>query len=342
MRLGIYGTIYNNVDTVETTIKTLTDSIKDLFDEIVFVITDNYSDDGTYEKLLELKERYRDSKIKIDIIREKSTRGKGRQIAMENLIKNYDVDFVTYTDFDITYYPFQRDIFKAIINNIKDYEIWGGVAGLATYKAYKKILEKGIKWPDMNFYEDNTFFYLISAKVNIPIKDLCTIGHSNAIVYNTNREKRYAKTTLRWIKRYIKLRLDMLKSSLTIWKDIINIKDIHFGRKIFLLAKGVSTYYLIENIRIYILPEEVDLPENTFYRFSTYVPRMLLAKIIDDKEAKFIKTRGFHFFRDLKFAKKFIEDHEKAVYRNFDFDINKAEIYKISEIFEKVPYLIHY
>jgi len=342
MKLGIYGTIYNNVDTVETTIKTLTDSVKDLFDEIVFVITDNYSDDGTYEKLLELKKEYENSKIKIDIIREKSTRGRGRQIAMEHLIKKYDVDFVTYTDFDITYYPFQRDIFRAIINNIKDYEIWGGVAGLATYKTYKKILEKGIKWPDMNFYEDNTFFYLISTRSNILIKDLCTIGHSNAIVHNTSREKRYAKTTLKWIKRYTKIRLDILRSSLVIWRDIINMKNITLGRKIFNLAKGINATYLIENIRIYILPEEVGLPENTFYRFSTYVPRMLLAKIIDDKEAKFIKTRGFHFFRDLKFAKKFIEDHEKAVYKNFNFDINKVEIYKIGEIFEKVPYLIHY
>ncbi|RIB35234.1 MAG: hypothetical protein BXU00_02820 [Candidatus Nanoclepta minutus] len=342
MKLGIYGTIYNNADTVKTTIKTLVNSIEDLFDEIIFVITDNYSDDGTYEKLLELKKEYENSKIKIEIIREKSTRGKGRQIAMEYLINNYDIDFVTYTDFDITYYPFQRDIFKAIIDNIKDYEIWGGVAGLATYKTYKRILERGIEWPDTNFYEDNTFFYLISTKAKILIKDLCTIGHSNAIVYNINREKRYAKTTLRWIKRYLKTQLDILRSSLTIWRDIINMKNIAFGRKIFNLAKGINAHYLLENMRIYILPEEVGLPENTFYRFSTYAPRMLLAKIIDDKKAKFIKTRGFHFFRDLKFAKKFIEDHEKAIYRNFDFDINKVEIYKISEIFEKVPYLIHY
>jgi len=338
MKLGIYGTIYNNADTVETTIKTLTDSTKDIFDEIIFVITDNYSNDGTYEKLLGLKKEYEGSKIKIDIIRERSTRGKGRQIAMEHLINNYDIDFVTYTDFDITYYPFQKDIFKAIIDHIEDYEMW---IGFATYKTYKKILEKGIKWPNMNILEDWLFLYFV-IKASIPIKDLCTIGHSNAIVYNVNREKRYTKTFFGWIRRYLKMKLDIFSSSITMWKDIKNIRDINLRRKIFLLAKGINVAYLVENTKICILPEEVGLPENTFYRFSTYVPRTLLAKIIDDKEAKFIKTRGFHFFRDLRFAKKFVEDHEKAIYRNFDFDINKVEIYKISEIFEKVPYLIHY
>jgi len=338
MKLGIYGTIYNNADTVETAIRTLMNSVKDLFDEIIFVITDNYSDDGTYEKLLELRKKYENSKIKIDIIREKSTRGKGRQIAMEYLINNYDIDFITYTDFDVTYYSFQRDIFKAIINHIKDYEMW---IGFATYKTYKKILDKGIKWPNMNILEDWLFLYF-AIRASIPVKDLCTIGHSNTIVYSTNREMRYAKTFFKWIKRYLKIKLDILTSSIIAWKDITNIKDTNFRRKIFLLAKGMNVTYLVENTKIYILPEEVGLPENTFYRFSTYVPRMLLAKIIDDEEVKFIKTRGFHFFRDLKFAKKFIEDHEKVVYRNFNFDINKVEIYKIGEIFEKVPYLIHY
>jgi len=47
MKLCIYETIYNNVDIVETIIKTLTESIKDLFAEIIFVTTDNYSDNET-------------------------------------------------------------------------------------------------------------------------------------------------------------------------------------------------------------------------------------------------------------------------------------------------------
>jgi len=338
MKLGIYGTIYNNVDTVETTIRTLTDTIKDLFDEIIFVITDNHSDDGSYEKLLELKKEYENFKIKIDVIREKCTRGKGRQIAMEYLINNYDVDFITYTDFDVTYLPFQRNIFEAIINHIKDYELW---IGFSTYKTYKKILDKGAKWPDMNILEDYLFHYFVSTKANIPIKNLCTIGHLNTVTRKIHREKRYAKTKIKWFKRYIKIQRDIIKSVLTSWKDIINMRDLNIRRKLAYLGKGIDIRYLVENIKIYVLPEEVDLPENTLYEFSPYIPRMLLAKVINDKKIKFIKTKAFHFFRDLKFAGKFIENLELVIH-NSDFDINKVEIYKIGEIFEKVPYLIHY
>ncbi|MEM4882123.1 MAG: glycosyltransferase, partial [Nanopusillaceae archaeon] len=82
--LGIYGTVYNSADTVRQTIEDLKSKLKEDF---IIVVTDNFSTDGTYEILKEYDF--------IDVLRIKSTRGMGRQKALEHLIKNYkEVDLV--------------------------------------------------------------------------------------------------------------------------------------------------------------------------------------------------------------------------------------------------------
>jgi len=52
MEICVYGTVYNNASYVE-------ESIKSIYrPEYHVVIVDNYSTDGTWEKLLELRKGY--------------------------------------------------------------------------------------------------------------------------------------------------------------------------------------------------------------------------------------------------------------------------------------------
>ena len=86
VKLGIYGTVYNSADTVRTTIEDLKKKLKYDF---VISVCDNFSKDGTFEILKEYDF--------IDVFQRKSTRGLGRQYALENLIKNHpDVDYIFY------------------------------------------------------------------------------------------------------------------------------------------------------------------------------------------------------------------------------------------------------
>ncbi|WP_337860797.1 glycosyltransferase [Ferroplasma sp.] len=96
--LYIYGTVFNNAQYINKSIK----SMAKINTEKKFLITDNFSYDGTFEKLNELKNEYN-----IEIKRVKCSRGKGRQIAMEmayeeskdnNLFMFFDLDTI-YPDF---------------------------------------------------------------------------------------------------------------------------------------------------------------------------------------------------------------------------------------------------
>lgn len=85
----VYGTVFNNVNTVEDSIKSVWSPDYDI------VIVDNYSKDGTWEKLQELKKEYN-----LKLLRLKSSRGKGRAYALEQCPEN---SITAYFDLD-TYY----------------------------------------------------------------------------------------------------------------------------------------------------------------------------------------------------------------------------------------------
>ncbi len=115
VKLGIYGTVYNSADTVRTTIEDLKKKLKYDF---VISVCDNFSKDGTFEILREYDF--------IDAFQRKSTRGLGRQYALENLIKNHsDVDYIFYIDFDVIFPDYLNELIKGIIKIYKENEIIG-------------------------------------------------------------------------------------------------------------------------------------------------------------------------------------------------------------------------
>jgi glycosyltransferase involved in cell wall biosynthesis len=214
VKLGIYGTVYNSADTVRTTIEDLKKKLKYDF---VISVCDNFSKDGTFEILKEYDF--------IDAFQRKSTRGLGRQYALENLIKNHpDVDYIFYIDFDVLFPDYFNESIKGIIKIYKENIIIGfsSGSGFASLNTYKKILTK-VRWRDMIALED--FIY----SIDIVHKgfDLYSPGFPLSINQErSGREKKYAKG-LKYINRLFRVyfRDFALHKLLSTWIKFNTIKD---------------------------------------------------------------------------------------------------------------------
>jgi glycosyltransferase involved in cell wall biosynthesis len=88
-RICIYGTVYNNVHSVEKSVESVWRPEYDI------VIVDNYSTDGTWEKLLGLRKEFN-----IKLYRYRCSRGLGRHIA---LYKRPEDSITAWFDLDTIY-----------------------------------------------------------------------------------------------------------------------------------------------------------------------------------------------------------------------------------------------
>ncbi len=135
--LYIYSTVYNNAKRVRESI----DSIKKInVDKKIFII-DNYSTDGTYEILLSIND--------ITVKREKCTRGKGRQLAMEMAEKEAtDTDFFMTFDLDTIYTDNFAILIEWALKNIGSNDV------VFMNFLCKKQTNFKIPWRDINNGED--------------------------------------------------------------------------------------------------------------------------------------------------------------------------------------------
>lgn len=250
--LGIYGTVYNSADTVRNTIEDLK---KKLREDFVIVVTDNYSTDGTYEILKEYDF--------IDVIRKKSTRGLGRQIALEHLVKNYkEVDFIFYIDFDVIFVDYFQKIIDGVKKRYKENEFYGNIA---SYDTYREALKK-VRWRDMNIGED--FDWVIQLlRNNFVVYRLCFPTGFNQI--REKREKKYAKG-FKYIKREIKLYWDWI---------------FGFYLSNFIKVKIHSITY--HDIRMKsIFPEDIGLDKDyllLIFKSSYSIPKNIIEDLKDHK-----------------------------------------------------------
>jgi glycosyltransferase involved in cell wall biosynthesis len=100
--ITFYGTVYNSVKYIEKSLKSIihtTLKLKAYGIESEIVIVDNYSDDGTWEIMQKLREVYGE-KIKLKLVRYKSSRGLGRNIALKLSHGNF-IFFIS--DLDVEY-----------------------------------------------------------------------------------------------------------------------------------------------------------------------------------------------------------------------------------------------
>jgi len=305
VKIGIYGTVYNSADTVRTTIEDLKEKLKYDF---VISVCDNFSKDETFEILKEYDF--------IDAFQRKSTRGLGRQYALENLIKNHpDVDYIFYIDFDVTFSDYLNELIRGIIKIYKENEIYW-LAGFASLNTYKKILTK-VRWKDMNFGED--FMY----SVDIIHKGFNLYFLGLPISFNQERPKRerkYAKG-LKYLNRLFKIyfRDYALHKLLATWIKFNSIRD--------------SERILHNHLKDILIPPELYLDKNLLFLIIPYHPGYLIKMIKKLSEyydyVYLYKMRrkirpGYYLviYYDYKTIEKYFMNFLK--YNNKTFDPNKV------------------
>jgi len=297
VKLGIYGTVYNSADTVRTTIEDLKKKLKYDF---VISVCDNFSKDGTFEILKEYDF--------IDAFQRKSTRGLGRQYALENLIKNHpDVDYIFYIDFDVIFPDYLNELIKGIIKIYKENWIIKGTNGFGNFgsiNTYINIL-KSVRWRDMNIFED--FMHdidLIRKDFKLYFLWLPTALNQE----RPGREKKYAKG-LRYINRLFRVyfRDFALNNFLSVRIKFNTIKS--------------PDKILNECIKDIITPPELDLDKKVLFFIIPYDKKYFHKVLL--KLSKY-----YEYIYIYKFKRRVRPGHYIMIY----YDYNTVEKYIINSL----------
>jgi len=297
VKLGIYGTVYNSADTVRTTIEDLKKKLKYDF---VISVCDNFSKDGTFEILKEYDF--------IDAFQRKSTRGLGRQYALENLIKNHpDVDYIFYIDFDVIFPDYLNELIKGIIKIYKENEIIKGTNGFGDFgsiNTYINIL-KSVRWRDMNIFED-VMYDIDAIRKGFELYFLWLPTAINQ--ERLGRERKYAKG-LKYFNRLFRVyfRDFVLHNFLSVR---INFNTIKNPDKI-----------LYEYIKDIITPPELDLDKKVLFFIIPYDKKYfhkILLKL----------SKYYEYIYIYKFKRKVRPGHYIMIY----YDYNSVEKYIMNSL----------
>lgn len=246
LKLFVYGTVFNNIKWLDLSIN----SIK-LLDPAGIFVVDNFSTDGTYEKLKSMS--------KVHVIHRKCSHGYGRQLALEELLKySEDDDFVMYMDFDTIYKKSYIKLIGKTMKILDDKEVF--IFGMLS----KACANKYIPWRDMLTSEDlerhahfkSSGYKIIGTKEQFMMlyggTGLHNPYYDNDLKTGSNfykRHSRYKVSTLRFMIRMFKVLIDnergvAFKSFSEFYQQS---NDKRFSRKLifliaYLLAKLLGVY----------------------------------------------------------------------------------------------------
>lgn len=210
----VYATVFNNVSTLE-------DSIKSVWrPNYTIVITDNYSWDGTWEKLQELRKEYN-----LILYRLKSTRGKGRDYSLKHCPDN---SLTAYFDLDCLY---NENFHKILDLEIPEIFIYGPQFSYIGKKG--KIIELG-GWKNYNVAEDIEFLSRMPFRLTFPIIIARNQHVEGKVEYMIRRERRYSNSTIHFYIRMFKNLVDYIRASNYSYVDFIEIKPHISAMKKFL------------------------------------------------------------------------------------------------------------
>lgn len=196
MRLWVYGTTFNNVDTVE-------ESIASVFaPDVGISIVDAYSTDGTYEKLLELKKEYN-----LVLARAKCSRGRGRDIALRMCPSG---SFAAYIDFDAVYNQNFRKILECEANRTL---VWQHHSQTCYFSKVETALGRG-GFRDLNSFETLEFILRCGVERTLPVQ----VGRNMKYAFEGfgGRETRYASG----LGLYLRL--------LNVWVDSVRAQGLSY------------------------------------------------------------------------------------------------------------------
>ena len=198
-KYSICTTCYRSAPIVESFLNPLLN----LDDEYEIVVVDNDSDDGTFEKIQKYVQR-------VMAIKEKCTRGKGRQIAIDHS----NGEIIINVEFDVGYLGISKavDFFETTDKSkIYYFIIIGQKCNASLYIGKKEIFKKVGGFPDLNYAEDlylnkkaKKMGLFETVSIDMPITCLQVKGMSSG------HESRYEKSKFMQIKRRIIATRDIL------------------------------------------------------------------------------------------------------------------------------------
>jgi glycosyltransferase involved in cell wall biosynthesis len=251
----VYGTVYNNEGTLEESIRSVWKP------EHEIVIVDNYSTDGTWEKLLELKKEFN-----LRLYRYKCSRGLGRNIALHKCPEN---SLTAYFDLDTRY----NQAFHRVIEAVEEYGS-ASAPGLVVVNREYAIRRGG--WRDLNVGEDTDFAVRMYPRIHVPV----SVGeNANPELQSYLRERRYARSSWGYLRRLLKAHLD---SAIGYGINISNIFNIRLKRFSvispivipYAKLRGARSYYdglpnysteNLERLSRIIPPRKLGIDEDLFF-----------------------------------------------------------------------------
>ena len=215
-------TTYNSVDTVDTFMKSFQGI--DFPYEIIFV--DNFSKDGTYQKL----KGYEGDNVKI--IQKKCTRGMGRKIGIDNARYSY----ICILDVDVIYLKLCNKI-KELLENYRDkFVLCSGLdkGSLMSFFPKELILSMG-NFPDFNYGED-VYIWNIAKGLGKFIRDPEDPEFAKNIfreqfASDISTERRYERNIIKLFIRRVSITRDIIFVYNLDFNGVLNFYRIKSGRR---------------------------------------------------------------------------------------------------------------
>lgn len=272
MKLCVYGTVYNNASYVEESIKSVWRPDAEL------TVVDSYSNDGTWEKLVELKKDYN-----LKIYRYKCSRGLGRHIA---LLKCPENSITSYFDLDTIY---NENFHKAI----EAAEIYGSIKYNRGLVVNREVAIKRGGWKDLNSAEDTEFSVRINPNVFVPVE----AGKNASLhLHGFMREKRYS-VGVGYVKRLLQFHKDYVSGAGLDLLDVINFRS----KRLILLSLFLLPW-LFKNHRV------MKKINNLILENIMFLIRLNDPKVLNMDERLFFLGFNYKVFNTVKNGNKTIEE----------------------------------
>lgn len=285
--LSVYTTVYNNARIIRHSLDSIIRALESLNLKYEIVIVDNYSDDGTFEILLEYSRFY-----PIRVYRYRCSRGLGRQIAFRFSRGEY----VLYADLDTIYNP---QILKSIIKKyLEDKTTKEKCLSIikCPFLCPKKVIEEISGFKPLNRSEDvDLLTRLIINDLTLFLPPIKGLFYNEPVLTGFRmlrtfmREKRYSKGFIEMLNREIRTRIDsIIGSAVSLKKIILEHRNVLNYNILMLLISVLTRLPFILIIRL--LRREVSegdrLLTNDMYIYYNWLTKMVNIKKFNLKTFK--------------------------------------------------------
>ncbi|MEM1714002.1 MAG: glycosyltransferase family 2 protein [Desulfurococcaceae archaeon] len=321
--ISFYTTVYNNAPWIKHSLRSIISTclkLKSKYDiESEIIVVDNYSNDGTYEKMIEVLDEFTRNGviIKAKIIRYRCNRGLGRQIALKLSKGNY-LFFIT--DMDLIYDD-------ELLSDVIAWYLMNERLRKSAFYLYLMPREYAVSVGgimNLNRTEDIEFAARIAKHYEIlPVikpfsyelldRPFVKGGHivkpkTNLFITTFVSERRYAKSILGYLKRELGNKIDMIRGMGYTPAKII--RELLYLRKFRGITFIISFAY---HILFWLLTRMLFLPiynHTPYVNNGSYVDYMMFtnyAKLLDEKSKSGEIKRSNARHQILKYLKRNID-----------------------------------